>query len=490
MKKCRFLSILCTAALLMSMAVLPGCQSNQGSNSAAQGSGAQKEAPTLTWWLIGGGTPNNLQSALAKINDYTSKKINVKLNIKIAAYGDWDNKMNQIVNSGEKFDIMFTNNTKYSKQVDLGAFADLTDLVKSDAPNLYKAIPEEVWKGTTINGKIYAVPTYKDSAIAQYWAFDDKYVKKYNIDVANTKTFDALDKAFTKIKQGEGKSCYPLKLTQSDAFAGLSNDYDDLTLGFTPIGVRIDDKNHKVVSVLEQSDEMEKLKMLHKWYQQGIINPDAPTTTDAGKGLIFMSAQAFPGAEAAWQVNQGVAKYDTVPVADPIYSNSSIQGSLNAISANSDHKTEALKLLELINTDHKLRDMIAYGEEGKNFQYVKPNVVKKLSEPWELGSYAEGTFFTMSTLSDAPADQWDQIKKQNAKAISSACLGFTPDVSKISTELANCQAVWDKYRFELMTGASDPTQKVPQIVKELKSAGMDTIISELQSQLDGQLKAD
>jgi putative aldouronate transport system substrate-binding protein len=491
MKKLKLVSLLCAAAIVAG--VFPGCQSGQPAASAASGgavsaaSTAGKDAPTLTWWLIGN-QPQNLQEGVDKINAYTAPKIGVKVDIKVAGWGDWSDKINQIVNSGEKFDIMFTNNTKFSRQVDMGAFADLTDLVQKETPDLYQFIPKAIWKGAMIKNKIYAVPTYKDSSITQYWAFDDTYVKKYNIDVANTKTFDTLDKALTKIKQGEGKSCYPLNLTQNDAFSGMLNNYDDLTLGLQPIGVRIDDKSHKVVSVLEQPDVKADLKMMHKWYKSGVINPDAPTQKDASKNRVFFSAQGFPGAEIGWAVNEGEKKIDTVQAADPILTNSSIQGSLNAISANSQHKTEALKFLQLVNTDQKLRDMLAYGVEGKDFKYTSSKVVKRLTDTWGIGNYAIGTFFDMATQSDAPADQWEQVKKLNEKAVTSTCLGFTPDISKLSTAITNCQTTWDKYRFELMTGASDPDTTIPKIVSELKNSGMDTIIKELQSQIDAQFK--
>ena len=80
------------------------------------------------------------------MNAYTAEKIGVKVDIKVASWGEWDTKMNTIVNTGEPFDIMFTNSGKYSKQVAMGAFADITDLVQSETPDLYKLIPERYGK--------------------------------------------------------------------------------------------------------------------------------------------------------------------------------------------------------------------------------------------------------------------------------------------------------------------------------------------------------
>ena len=374
----KFISTLCVLTLMLTALAACGgskpAPATDGSQATPDTSNdtetASKDVPTLTWWTIGGQVPNNFSKAVDAMNAYTAEKIGVKVDIKVASWGEWDTKMNTIVNTGEPFDIMFTNSGKYSKQVAMGAFADITDLVQSETPDLYKLIPEKVWEGTKIGGKYYSVPTYKDSALTQYWVFDDKYVQKYNIDINNIKTLQDLDKPLRDMKAGEGKSFYPLPMTQGEGLNGFFNNYDDLTLGFPPIGVKADDASRTVVSVLEQPDVVANLKLLHQWYQDGIINPDAPTKTENDKGRPFFAAQAFPGAEISWQINDAIEKYDMVQHYGPIYTTSTIQGSLNAISANSKYKKEALKYLELVNTDPKLRNMLAFGELGVDYNNV------------------------------------------------------------------------------------------------------------------------
>ncbi|WP_339291535.1 ABC transporter substrate-binding protein [Paenibacillus sp. FSL W8-0187] len=493
----KFISTLCVLALMLT--VLAACGGSK-SPAATDGSKAttdtpkdntetSKDIPTLTWWTIGGQVPNNFSKAVDAMNAYTAEKIGVKVDIKVASWGEWDTKMNTIVNTGEPFDIMFTNSGKYSKQVAMGAFADITDLVQSETPDLYKLIPEKVWEGTKIGGKFYSVPTYKDSALTQYWVFDDKYVQKYGIDMNNIKTLQDLDKPLHDMKAGEGKSFYPLPMTQGEGLNGFFNEYDDLTLGFPPIGVKADDAARTVVSVLEQPDVMANLKLLHQWYQDGIINPDAPTKTENDKGRPFFAAQAFPGAEVSWQINDAVEKYNMVQHYGPIYTTSTIQGSLNAISANSKYQKEALKYLELVNTDPKLRNMLAFGEIGVDYNNVDgEKVIERTSDTWPLAAYTQGTFFNLAVTKGAPEDQWEQVKKLNDAATSSTILGFALDITDLQTEVANCQAVWDKYKYELITGASDPEKMVPKITAELKSAGMDTIMQAAQEQINNYFK--
>lgn len=495
-KSLKFISTLCVLTLMVTVFAACG-----GSKPASTTDGSttttdtpkdtattSKDIPTLVWWTIGGQVPNNFSKAVDAMNEYTAEKIGVKIDIKVANWGEWDTKINTIVNTGEPFDIMFTNSGKYSKQVAMGAFADITDLVQSDAPDLYKSIPEKVWEGTKIGGKYYSVPTYKDSALTQYWVFDDKYVQKYNIDINNIKTLQDLDKPLRAMK-AEGKSFYPLPMIQSEGLNGFFNEYDDLTLGFPPIGVKSDDASRTVVSVLEQPDIMAGLKLLHAWYQDGIINPDAPTKTEADKGRAFFAAQAFPGAEVSWQINDNIQKYDMFQNFGPIYTTSTIQGSLNAISANSKYKKEAIKYLELVNTDPKLRNMLAFGELDVDYKNVDgEKVIERTSDTWPLAAYTQGTFFNLAVTKGAPVDQWEQVKKLNDAATSSTVLGFALDISNLQTEVANCQAVWDKYRYELVTGASDPEKTVPKIVDELKSAGLDKIMTAAQEQINNYFK--
>lgn len=484
-------------AVVLAAGMISGCQTktaNTGgtaqSDAAAGNTGAAGhkdtgDIPTLVYWTIGGTVPSDFQQDIDTINDYLAEKIHVKLDLKIAGYGDYDQKMNTIINSGEPFDMMFVNNTNYGRFVKMGAFADITDKLQSEAPDLYHLLPEQLWKGVMIDGKVYSVPSYKDSSMTQFWNFDDQYVQKYNIDTSGIKTLQDLDKPFRDMKKGEGKGFYPLQLSQGGSpFSGFFNEYDGLTAGLYPLGVKVDDKSRTVVNTIEQPDIMANLKLLHQWYMDGIINPDANVLTEPQKKLPFVSAQGWPSAIATWQTLNGVKKYDAFKVSGPLYSTETIQGSMNAISSNSKHKDECLKFLQLVNTDSKLRDMLAYGVPDKTFQYVGDGVVKKLTDTWPLAAYTQGTFFNMSVTEDADPKQWDEVKAQNEEAESSIMLGFSLDLTNIQNEMSGCLAVWNKYRYDLLTGASDPETVVPKLNAELKSAGFDTIVSEAQKQIN------
>ena len=159
---------------------------------------------------------------------------------------------------------------------------------------------------------------------------------------------------------------------------------------------------------------------------------------------------------------------------------------MNAISSNSRYKTESLKMLELINTDRKMRDMLAYGIEGTNFTYVRPTVVKLLTaDQWNLARYQQGTFFNMSTIEGESEEAWDQVRRQNEQATPAELLGFVFNNSSVINEIANCRAVFDRYSDELLTGASNPDIAVPSMMRDLYAAGFQKILDEAQRQVNG-----
>ena len=461
-------------------------QAEESSQTAASKESTDQEVPTLIWWTVGGTIPDDFPQSVEKISDYTEEKIGVRLDIKVAGWGDWGTKMNTIVNSGEYFDMMFVDSSNYSRFASLGAFEDLSDLLPEYAPEMYEFIPEQLWKGVNIDNKIYAVPTYKDSSITGFYYLDDKIVQKYNIDINSIEDMDDLGEVFQVIKDGEGNSVYPCVLTQGSPWPGFTDGYDGLAVGLQPMGVKIDDAERKVVCTLEQEDVQHRAELLHEWYMNGIINPDANVLTEMPKGNIFGTSQGWPSAVSSWQTAAGVEKYDAWQVGESLYTTDSIRGSLNAISSNSEYKEECLKVLNLINTDHTFRDMMAYGVEGVHFEYTneEKTIVKRLRDDWPLAAYTQGTFFIMSTTDDSSPTQWDEIKQQNEQAISSVCLGFSMDISPVQNEISNCLTVWEKYKYDMMTGASDPAVVIPQCVEELKAAGLEIVMAEAQKQLD------
>jgi putative aldouronate transport system substrate-binding protein len=450
-----------------------------------QAPGASSSVPTLIWWMIGGTPQPDLADSAKIISDYTESKIGVRVEFRIASWGEASTRFNTILNSGEYYDIMFVDGGSYNQRVALGAYADISDLVRTESPALWNYIPSSLWDGVKVGGKIYSVPTYKDSAMTVFGYWDKAYVDKYRLNIKDTMSWADIDSALRQIKAGEGTRFYPLLRTKGDN-PFVFDWYDNLTTGLAVLGVRLDDANLKVVNTLEQPDIVQNLNYIHRWYTDGIINPDANLVDEVAPNKAFFLAQAWPSVRFSYATSNGVKEYLPSKFFGPSYSTGSIQGSMNAVSSQSRYKAQALKLIQLANTDVKFRDMLGYGLEGTHFTYVNNGtaVHRNTSRPWSLTNYQEATFFIETPEDNVPAGYWDEVRQLNEQGTRAATLGFIMNLAPVQNQIANCNTVWTKYRTDLVTGVSDPATVLPQVIAELKANGYDLIVAEAQRQID------
>lgn len=478
---------------IMSLGVMTACSSGDATSTppasedtTATSSEKKDEPVKLVWWTIGT-APTELAAVMDELNKYTSEKIGVTVDMKYASWGEYGEKLSKIIQSGESYDMVFGSSIKnYVDLASKGYFADLTELVPTAAPALWDLIPEDLWKGMTLNNQIFGVPAYKDSAQSQYWVWDKELVEKLGIDYENINTLEELEPALKMIKEND-PSLYPLPLHGGEGINGFMvtiNGMDQLTTPY--VAVRFNDPSAKVISPWEQEDVMENLRLLHKWFNEGLINPDAATLTESAKYRPVSAAQGYPHADADWSRSGG---YPVVShqFFGPAYSTGTIQGSFISISEGSKYKEEAVKLLELVNTDAYVRNLLAFGIEDQHYKKTGDNTIEVLNDGYSAPAYSQGTFFNMYVTDPAPATKWADLQAQLEGAFASPALGFTFNTENVNNQIAACANIQAKYEPSLMTGSVNPDEVVPKMLEELNKAGYQEIITEVQTQLDAYL---
>ena len=159
---------------------------------------------------------------------------------------------------------------------------------------------------------------------------------------------------------------------------------------------------------------------------------------------------------------------------------------MNCISSNCANPEKALQLLELVNTDSYVRDLLYYGVQGDNWDYTDDTKewVHKNNEEWTMAGYTQGSFFTVTPIDTFDFNQYDEVKELNEAAEPSVLLGFSLDTSAFKDDLANCVAIYERYKGELLTGTKATDEIVPAIMSELRAAGFDEIMAQCQEQVD------
>ena len=438
-----------------------------------------EEIPTLIWYQVGNGQPDNYDTWQAKMNVYLKEKIGVHLDVRVGSWGDWNHLRSVVVQKNEPYDLMFTDMGTYNSDVMMGAFADITDLM-AEVPGLTDLIPQDYLNACLIGGRLYGIPCYKDSSMTQFFVWDKATVEQYFPGYAEAHDLASIDQALRDIHAATGEA--PLMLNQEGLSCIIGNKYDACTLGSIGIGIPYNGGT-EFVSVFKQPDVLADLVLLQTWMADGLINSDAAVREAVNGQYALGIAQGWPGAAFTnWGPNRGadvvVSRYEATVV-----SNDTVMGSITCISASSAYKREALKLLELVNTAPLVRDMLWYGEEGVNFEYVEENGVRKVQQnpdaPWGMAAYTQGTFFVATpVVGDAG---YGEIKIQNENATPSPAMGFIPDTTNIKDEISAVQAIFEEYKPLIMTGTGGQ-DLIDEMLDAMHDAGFNTILTEVNAQ--------
>ncbi|MBM7565925.1 ABC transporter substrate-binding protein [Paenibacillus sacheonensis] len=497
-----------TAALavgLLMTSVLAGCGSknendNNGGNASpsnANGTAAAGEGKLdpveLTWYFDG--TPQaDIASVEEAMNKILKEKINATIHLKAIDWGNYDQKMQLVNASGERYDLAFTSSwaNNYYTNVNKGAFIALDDLLPKYAPNIMKTIPDLGWNAVKVKGSIYAVPNYQIWASTNGIAIQKDVAAKYGFDIASVKKFTDIEPLLASVKANE-PGLVPFENDKGGRFGSFNVAYGfDSIAGSIPGIVGLQDTSLKVLNQFETTAYKEYLATMRDWFQKGYVRKDAATLSDtsgdrkAGKPVVVTEGNVKPGGEVEMTGALGGKQVVDVKLSEPYLLTSSIISTMTGVSKTSKNPERAVMFLDLLFSDKELFNILAHGIEGKHYTKVDENTVDVIKEggydpntDWEFGNQFNGFY-----RKGQEPGIWDETIKINETAKASPLLGFSFDPTPVKTEIAQLSTVTSQYVPLLDTGAVDPDKMLPEFVAKLKTAGVDRVIAEEQKQID------
>lgn len=491
MKFKKTISIALFVSMLAAIA-LTGC--GQGNDSTSSNlssrntsSAEQPEPVNLIYYTIGN-PDEDLQKVNDALNELLKKKINVTVEYKKIAWGDYGTKILALVNSGADFDIAFATTPDqgdYAGNAEKGAWLDLTDYLQKDGKAMYDAIDPLYWDGARIDGKIYGVPTNKEIAVPEWWMYSKELVDKYKIDITKYKTLDSLEPVMELIKKKE-PNWLPMELDKNANNFFALDGYEYVISKEIPLMVQSADPSLKVVNIFGTSFAKQTLATLRKYYKAGYINEDAAIkeSESLGRGnkVFWKEAGSGPYSDLVWSSDRG---YPLIAqqVSKATVTTESARGGMMVVNSRTKNPEACVQFLNLLNTDPEVRNLINYGIEGTHYTLNADKQVEKISDAYSGVQYTQGNWFILNTIAGDPKDKWDKYKEFNKTVVKSETLGFTADTSKITSEISAITQVSTKYYSCLMTGSVNPDIELPKFLAELKAAGIDDVQAKLQKQL-------
>ena len=447
----------------------------------------------LRWVTYSVEVPADLKEVVAAANAYSAQKIGVVVDLELQP----SEMINLIMASGEYYDIIYTCEwlNRYDTAAGKGLFYDITDLLPKAAPQLYDVIGD-YWEAAELDGRIYGVPTLKDMGTEMMYRLNADYFEgEKGMEIPERMAFGDIEPYLAAYKQDHPQK-YPLAMDKV-GIAGFTNFLERIIsrVVVIPYG------QQKAVPLWESDELMERLRLLHRWYSLGYIDPDASAieSETADKSIPVRTGVAWRGYQgysnpADWGFNVKTSLYD-----GPYLSRATEQGAMLAVCAacSEEKATAALQYIELLNTDRAFRDILAYGIEGKHFNYMDNGTVLRTQAGREryaptlypLGSVVNASVESVSEDFLADPDQWVKVYQGYEEyAIRSSTQGFVYDQTRKPDIIAAVTAIFANYSTDLFTGTSDPDVVVPKMRSEMEAAGIQELIDDINDQLAAWLR--
>lgn len=366
------------------------------------------------------------------------------------------------------------------------------------------AIHPYSWTNGTIGGEIYGISTRPAQIYCGGWKVDPTVFTEYGLTEADfTKPYWEMQDVFSQIYAKNGNKAFlyaPSGTVSSMPLNGIGAESVRLRAVQNPFEYQADlqgslialdysNGTPKVVNYLE----MDVYRNILTAYQQ-FADADYITEKPEKALVSYTSArldQAYIDADGDWVIPNTMPRINTVS-----------EKHVSGVAADTTHSQEAIELLKLIAADEELQMQLFYGREGRDYKV-------------ENGSYAiitqpDGSNYSLDFLFEI--SYFSGMSSHNTPAYDSpSTLGFQywynyegKTVLQTQQELAEKCTVWCPIAFDY-TGleeeilavrnlakdfektASMSDAEYEQFIQELKNAGLDRIVAELQQQLDAWL---
>ena len=173
---------------------------------------------------------------------------------------------------------------------------------------------------------------------------------------------------------------------------------------------------------------------------------------------------------------------------DPYIDNTSVQGAMMAISANSDAPEACMKFLNLLNTDPYVMTLLNYGVEGVHYNLNdqgEAEFTDARANSYTVWTNGVGNVTLLPPTKGQGADFQQRFAGFYSGAKKLPIYGFTFDASRVNKEIAAVANIKEAYALTLCTGAAaDVDATLAEMLQKMDEAGMQKIVDEANAQLE------
>ena len=461
------------------------------------------EGETLRVILLGE-KPADFATVEAELNKIIEPELGMKVTFEFFDPASMGEKMKLKMAEKDTFDITWTGYCNaYQTAVQMKGLYDITDLLDNikmkdgSTVKMSDVVDQSYIDSAKVKNRVYGIPCIQVTSNPRCYTIFSSVAEECNIDVEgmqeaalNVTDYDSYAEYLKKItaEKAKVKAKRP-DLRQSFEIARACTIYETLEGG-----VALKKDGSRELVILDETPEMQlTFQTLWEWYRDGYTPKDAATritqvaSAEDKKQQAWFESTYKPGQEITDEKTYGEPmKYAFM--CQPYMGRTNPLATMLSVGANTKHPEEAVKFLYMLNSNKELYNMLCFGLEDKHYTKNEDGTISLIPDSGYDGmptkAWAMGNQFNAYVMEGQPLDVWELTEKMNQESQKSPALGFVPDLSNLTTEVATVANVQAEYKAKRECGTNAPSEWYDEYIGKLKAAGIEKIRDELQKQYD------
>lgn len=492
----------CVVWLCLVCFLLCGCMEKKKTEKVVEEN--RKEDIThlvMTYQTMDNSRLGNLDAVVEALNEISRKEIGVEIELIVSSaltqFDDYPLWLNQ----GKTIDVMILNYQNILTYIEQNMIHPLDGLLEKNGKKILELMEEselDLLSGSIVDGTSYGlgIQAITSGNGCGIW-IPARYLEEIGFPYTEGHIYsmEELDVLFGRLKERYPEK-YPLGLTTAGMTFSTYTYFGDYAeaLGYD-VSTGVMDKNGLFVNPYETLDYIEYLGWMQKWYSKEYIYPDAAftdsTSVELLKERITMSVptSSSPGIVPEEYIGEEVVCLETKEIYEGFRSST---GAFWVIPKTSSNPDAAMKFLELMYTDENVINLLAYGIEGKDYEFLDREK-GIIIYPDGLDSSTVEYYNPLGLYGDQRKRyvfDSDKLRKQQeayearVKRRENLYEGFIFEQETLHVELLKVQEVLRLYLPVLDCGCVDLETVYPEFIQKLNEAGIEKIIAEKQKQFD------
>lgn len=470
--------------------------------------GEHKESGIVLKWMMYGEKYPESDEVFAAFNEALHEYYpDISVEFEVVSRESYRQKWDMKMANNETVDVAWMGSEvlSFTEEVKKGSCMALDYLLNTSGKELWEQIPQELWDKQRRDGNIYGIPvqgplyrgnyvlTVNKSLMERYGDFE-KIIETNQDSLYTTKEcFAVMEPFLENVKEnnalGNGVSYKTLCTIADKGYEGVYGQD-------CPFVIRIFDEKPVIYNKYELESYRACFETMADWYQKGYIREDVaylpdPTSEDGKKSGNILFVEEYGEKKSVYDAKD--TEYEALRGELDGYRYIPYETCRNClvIPKSAKHPNEAMKLINLLHGEEgqPLYRLLANGVEKK--QYIRisddSDVIARMTDDDRSYRYSMppvniGSMFQNYELCEG---EFEQIQKYNEEAVTSPLEGFELDTRMFDLEMARVELVVKQYLDRLEQGISEDWEETyREFLAQMREAGSDKIIEEIQRQID------